>query len=144
MVYCNKDLAIAKEVGDRAGEGRAYCNLGNVYTSLRQHSKAVESLEKGFAKAGGGKVVIPAQQEILPSAALGWFSGGEIATSSSDQSGRRAAEPFFEVRADLDPGPEVVLVHGCSGKIRFTLEPQPLLQQWYRKLRQLIQKRYEI
>ena len=27
--YHEKDLKIAKEIGDRAGEGRAYGNLGN-------------------------------------------------------------------------------------------------------------------
>ena len=27
--YHAKDLKIAKEIGDRAGEGRAYGNLGN-------------------------------------------------------------------------------------------------------------------
>lgn len=91
-----------------------------------------------------GDVVIPAKQDILPSAALGWYFGGEIATDSTDRSGRRAVEPFFEARAEMQPDPEVTLVHGCSGRIRFTLEPQPLLQQWFRKLRQLIQKRYQI
>lgn len=89
-------------------------------------------------------VVIPGQQELLPSRALGWLVGGEIATSNQDQSGRRAAEPFFEVRADLPSSSDVQLAHGCSGKIRFTLEPKPLLRQWVHKLRQLIQKRYQL
>jgi tetratricopeptide (TPR) repeat protein len=35
-------LAIAKEVGDRAGEGRAYGNLGNAYQSQGDYSKAIE------------------------------------------------------------------------------------------------------
>ena len=92
----------------------------------------------------GSARVIPAQQELLPSAALGWFSGGEIATSSGDQTGRRAAEPFFELRAPLDAPDAVNLHHGCSGRIRFALEPEPLLRQWVRKLRQLVQKRYQV
>ena len=33
--YHMLDLTIAKEVGDRAGEGRAYCNLGNAYRRSR-------------------------------------------------------------------------------------------------------------
>ena len=32
--YHKLDLSIAKEVGDRAGEGRAYGNLGNAFSSL--------------------------------------------------------------------------------------------------------------
>ena len=31
--YHEKDLKIAKEIGDRAGEGRAYGNLSNAYQS---------------------------------------------------------------------------------------------------------------
>ncbi len=100
--------------------------------------------QAGHSLPVSGQLVIPAQQEVLPSAALGWLSGGEVATSRQDQTGRRAAEPFFEVRADIPASEEVHLVHGCSGRIRFTLEPQPLLRQWFLKLRQLIQKRYQI
>ena len=36
------DLAIAKEVGDRAGEGKAYGNLGNAYQSQGDYAKAIE------------------------------------------------------------------------------------------------------
>ena len=32
--YHERHLQIAKEVGDKAGEGRAYGNLGNAYHSL--------------------------------------------------------------------------------------------------------------
>ena len=46
-----KHLAIAVEVGDRAGEGRAYCNLGNAYDSLGQFHKAIEMHEKDLAIA---------------------------------------------------------------------------------------------
>ena len=35
-------LTIAKEVGDRAGEGRAYCNLGNAYCSLGDFKQTIE------------------------------------------------------------------------------------------------------
>ncbi len=35
-------LEIAKEMGDRAGEGKAYGNLGNTYESLGDFSKAIE------------------------------------------------------------------------------------------------------
>ena len=34
------DLAIAKEVGDRAGEGKTYGNLGNAYRSQGDFSNA--------------------------------------------------------------------------------------------------------
>ena len=56
----------------------------------------------------------------------------------------RAAEPFFEVRAPLDQNEAVALVHGRSGKIRFPLDPEPLLQRWMRRLWQLLQRRYQL
>jgi len=33
IAYHQQELAIAKEVGDRAGEGKAYGNLGNAHMS---------------------------------------------------------------------------------------------------------------
>ena len=56
----------------------------------------------------GGKVIevseyriIPFQQEILPSAALGWKSGGDVAVSGDDQQGLKTLEPFFRIDATL-------------------------------------------
>jgi putative peptide zinc metalloprotease protein len=88
--------------------------------------------------------VIPAEQQLLPSAALGWGAGGEVAVSSTDPAGTRAAEPFFELRAGVSPQPGVKLLHGRSGKIRVNLRSEPLLAQWYRKTRQLLQKKYQL
>ena len=88
--------------------------------------------------------IIPAEQSMLPSAAMGWAAGGDIAVDVSDPSGLRAAESFFNVIANIKPVEGVAFFHGRSGKIRFELPPEPLLQQWYRKLRQLIQQRYQI
>ncbi len=86
--------------------------------------------------------VIQAEQEMLPSAALGWRAGGEVAVALDDQTGMRAAEPFFRVIATVDPASGAKLFHGLSGRIRFRCPPEPLLVQWSRKLRQLLQRRY--
>lgn len=86
--------------------------------------------------------VIPMEQQILPSAALAWQAGGEVAVEMTDRSGLRAAEPFFQVIAGLERVPGVALMHGRSGRIRFIADPEPLLRQWSRKLRQLLQRRY--
>ena len=40
--YHKRDLMIAKEVSDRAGEGRAYGNLGNANHSLGQFQRVLE------------------------------------------------------------------------------------------------------
>jgi putative peptide zinc metalloprotease protein len=65
--------------------------------------------------------IIPFQHEKLPSAALGWLGGGEVAVD-----------------------PAVAFLHGRSGKLRFSLHPKPLLMQWGHKFRQLLQRRYQI
>lgn len=88
--------------------------------------------------------VIPAEHRNLPSAALGWAGGGQVAVSGEDPEGRRASEPFFEVRADLLPKAPASLLEGRSGEIRFELPAEPLLPRWVRRLRQLLQKRYQL
>jgi putative peptide zinc metalloprotease protein len=87
---------------------------------------------------------VEAEQSKLPSASLGWLAGGEVAIDMSDPEGLKTTEPFFEVRADVVKTDAVDMLHGRSGKIRFNLQPEPLLQQWYRKFRQLLQERYKI
>ena len=44
--YHEKSLNIAKQIGDKAGEGKAYGNLGVSYDSLGQYDKAIEHHEK--------------------------------------------------------------------------------------------------
>jgi putative peptide zinc metalloprotease protein len=87
---------------------------------------------------------IPYEHETLPSAALGWGAGGEVAVSDSDESGLQTAEPFFQIYAGLVQVPEVTFLHGRSGYIHFRLPSEPLFTQWFRSFRQLVQKRYQI
>jgi putative peptide zinc metalloprotease protein len=94
--------------------------------------------------ATGNMIRVPVEQTELPSVALGYGGGGEVAVDVKDASGTVAAEPFYEVRLDLIPDPEVDLYHGRSGRVRFKLPPEPLLKQGYRKLRQLLQERYQL
>jgi putative peptide zinc metalloprotease protein len=86
--------------------------------------------------------VVPAENRNLPSAALGWSGGGEVPTARNDPHG--AAEPFFQVRTTVQPETGTALLHGRSGKVRFDLDSQPLLPRWIRKLRQVLQKRYQL
>jgi len=86
--------------------------------------------------------VIPGEQQTLPSPALGWGGGGEVPVSTEDP--KKAAEPFFEVHANVTPASGVTVLHGRSGKIRFDLQPEPLLPRWLRRLQQLLQKRYQL
>jgi putative peptide zinc metalloprotease protein len=88
--------------------------------------------------------IIPAEQETLPSAALGWHAGGDVRTAMTDTSGLKTAEPFFQVVAELAPAEGVAMLHGRSGRVCFRLKPEPLLLQWMRQFRQMLQKRYQL
>ena len=86
---------------------------------------------------------IPMERTDLPSPSLGWSAGGDIAIDINDKDGLKAAEPFYEVRANIN-NEEAMLYHGVSGKIRFNLPAESLVQQGWRLLRQMIQKRYQV
>lgn len=83
--------------------------------------------------------VIPAEQRRLPSPALGWQGGGEVAVSPGDKQGVTAVRSFFEVRAGVDAeGRDLTLLHGRTGRIRFRIAPEPLWRQAYRRIRQIL------
>ena len=89
---------------------------------------------------------IPAEQNRLPHASLGWAGGGELEVSREDPEGLQTVEPFFLVRAEI-PSAEVqrlTLSHNLRGHIRFKLPPSPLYFQAYRWVRQLLQERFEV
>jgi len=91
--------------------------------------------------------IVPFETGTLPSRALGFAGGGDIAVSASDQSGLTAAEPFFRIQAPL-PSDALAgglgLVHGRLGTMRLTLDDAPLLLQWERGVRQFLQRRFRV
>ena len=107
-------------------------------TEVRLHGVAEEGIEVT------SMTMIPLEKRQLPSAALGWTGGGDIPVATDDERGSNAVEPFFEVRSRLGKVSEAQLLHGRSGKIRFEMKPEPLLPRWNRKLRQLLQRRYQL
>ena len=88
--------------------------------------------------------IIPFEQQVLPSAALGWRGGGDVPTSMSDTYGLKTREPYFQILADLEPASEVELLHGRSGVLRLELPAEPLMTRWIRGFRQMIQRRYKL
>ncbi len=92
-------------------------------------------------------MIVPFETGTLPSKALGFSGGGDIAVSSSDQSGLAAAEPFFRIQAILpidSLGNGLGLAHGRLGTLRLTLDEAPLLVQWERGIRQFLQRRFRV
>ncbi|CAH3184418.1 unnamed protein product [Porites evermanni] len=51
MEYHKKHLTIANEIGDRVEEGIAYCNLGDIYSSLKDHQRAIGCYKQYLSSA---------------------------------------------------------------------------------------------
>lgn len=88
--------------------------------------------------------IIPFQSDKLPSTALGWLGGGEIAVNTQEPSGTKAMESFFLVQTEIpnDQHRGLAVLHGLSGTLRLKTAPLPLASQAYRASIQLLQKRY--
>lgn len=85
--------------------------------------------------------IVPGQQEYLPSPALGWRGMGPVQVRDDDPDGVRTVEPFFLVISKL-PDTASVLRHSRVGVVRFRVANEPYAFQWYRALRQAVQKRF--
>ena len=116
---------------------------------------AKEGAEVRFAGASGRDAVVsawrvvPGRQEQLPSPSLGWMAGGPVKTRDDDRRGVLTDQPFFlvvgRIGADqIDSGEGPLLWQGRMGVMRFARPWTPLLVQWARDFRQLLQNRYQI
>lgn len=92
---------------------------------------------------------IPAGQSRLPHEALGFKGGGQIEVDPRDESGREAKRPQFVVKMDAivpesDGGLAALVSPGERVKVRFKLEPRPLLSQWIERLHKEVQGRVKL
>jgi putative peptide zinc metalloprotease protein len=94
---------------------------------------------------------LPAGQKQLPSQALSAAAGGPIAVVTSDRNGTTAAEGVFEIQVTPDADslakhqPDAIrLLPEQRVIIRFDTPAKPLLEQGWRWLSQLLQRRFHI
>ncbi len=86
---------------------------------------------------------VPAGQLQLPAAALGIAGGGVIPVDPKDKEGLRPLDSVFQV--DLRLPPAVRDPHiGVRAYVRFEHGTMPLAMQWYRRLRQLLLRRFYV
>jgi len=88
--------------------------------------------------------IYPAGQTVLPSEALSAVLGGSMATQSADPRDPRTAENFFEIRIKMDKVDEFEFLSGQRVVVRVELPSQPLAGQLWRRVRQLLQRRFYI
>lgn len=84
-------------------------------------------------------------QRMLPTPNLGLPAGGWIAVDPESQNGAQAAEPIFELRIKPDESTDAASLYPYQRVVvRFTTGWQPLGQQWWRALRQMLQRRFGV
>lgn len=90
--------------------------------------------------------IIPYQSQQLPSSALGWLGGGDIAVNTSEPNGEKTQESFYLLQTSVPTHqvPDLTVLHGLSGTLRLELPMETLYGQTYRALKQLVQKRYAL
>ncbi|MFO8027183.1 MAG: hypothetical protein R6U56_05930 [Opitutales bacterium] len=137
-------------VGETVPEGSwrffAVVSQKNVNLLFEQEMKDVSIRFPGSAGRlvePDGVRIVPGRQEFLPSPALGWKAGGPVRVREDDPDGVRASEPFFLVMLEVEDS-GAPLHHGRVGLVRFRVENEPYAFQWYRKLRQVVQKRFQL
>ena len=176
MVASTEDFIIRAIVDQTLG-GRILPEV--VDTALREGREAkVEIRIKGRpgdwfeGVIASRKDVLPAGQDDLPSAALGYMAGGSFAVKMDDQQGTKTSEPVFEVRikprhnernAEMikewealaakakslgQPEPaKPTLIELKSGQrlvVRFDMPAKPLAVQWWLSIKQLLQQRFNM
>jgi len=86
---------------------------------------------------------VPGGLERLPSTVLGRGGGGEIATDPRDNQGTKAFEKMFQFDVELTQPLDRAFVGGRV-YVRFDHDPEPLAFQWYRQLRQMFLRRFNV
>jgi putative peptide zinc metalloprotease protein len=86
---------------------------------------------------------VPKASDYLPSRALGTAGGGSIPIDPNDEKGMRAYEPIFQFEIHL---PDDVPISRIGGRayLRFYHRKEPLASQWYRSIRQLFLRHFDI
>ncbi len=113
---------------------------------VRQHTRGIE-VRLAERLAEPFQAVIkreePAATEQLPSMALGRQGGGSIAVDPSDTQGVKAIQTLFQFDLELPSSTGIVNVGGRV-YVRFDHGWEPLVQRWYRQVRQLFLSKFHV
>jgi putative peptide zinc metalloprotease protein len=83
----------------------------------------------------------PSATHRIPSAVLGTMGGGALAVDPTDQSGTRTLEEVFHIELASE---EPVDRLGARAYVRIEHGTEPLGRQWYRRLRQLFLRQFNV
>jgi putative peptide zinc metalloprotease protein len=83
---------------------------------------------------------VPAASHRIPSAALGSAGGGMLPVIAEDPDGTETLETVFHLELDVDRPAKRI---GARTFVRFAHGYEPIGQQWYRRLRQLLLRQFD-
>ena len=86
---------------------------------------------------------VPGGTNQLPSAALGTFGGGRLAVDPRDSKGTRTLETVFEYELEL-PAEAVGSPIGTRVFVRINHGSEAIAMQWYRRLRQVFLRTFNV
>lgn len=113
---------------------------------VRGRLKAVEiQLADRVGERFAGRIVraIPQGNEALPSKALSIEGGGDLVLDPRDPDGRRTLDKVFQLDVELAQAPPGLRI-GTRAWLRFEYEPEPLLDQLARRVRQVFLSRLHV
>ncbi len=125
-----------------AGQNVAAALIEEIEVKKNDRVRRVELRVKGRPDSelkGRIRKILPAGDDELPSAALGYAAGGSVQTAPTDRKGTRTTERFFEIR--IVPETSTGLLCGQRVVVRAALPTKPLALQWWRGLLRLFQRR---
>ncbi|UCG39668.1 MAG: PqqD family peptide modification chaperone [bacterium] len=144
-LFVNQGDLLAYVIQDTAPTIRTVVSQAEVDLVRRQNEGVLVRLTEDLDRIYEAKVLreVPGAEARLPSNALGLAGGGELAVAPWDQEGVQAMENLFhfELQLPLDARQAKV---GARVYVRFDHGSTPLAHQWYRSLRQMFLKRFNV
>ncbi len=113
---------------------------------IRKRTRGVElRVADKLKRIYSGQIIreVPGALDRLPSAVLGMAGGGEIAIDPTDKNEIKTFEKTFQFDLSLDEPLEQKLI-GSRVYVRFHLGYEPVAFRWYRSVRQLFLKRFNV
>jgi len=143
--FVNQGELLAYVIQDMPPTVRTVVSQADVDLVRRHNEGVLVRLTEELDRVYEAKVLreIPGAEARLPSTALGLAGGGEIAVAPWDQQGLETIENLFHFELKLPPQVRQARIGGRV-YVRFDHGQTPLAYQWYRSLRQMFLKRFNV
>ena len=113
---------------------------------VRKHTKKVEiRLANNISRSFSAKIIreAPEATNYLPSAALATIGGGKIKTDPNSKEKLKTLEKVFQIDMQFSPLKQQVPI-GTRVYVRFDHGSEPLAYQWYRNIRQVFLRQFNV